>query len=333
MSKRQFSDRIRQATWRPVSGESRAEHLSAIDAALEAGITPARPAVARRRVSLALVAAALVILPTGIALAAEGSLPGDALYPVKKVTETIRSWVDDDVVAEHRIEELEKLVAADAPDDVIADQVDRATEEVDRLGTGHQLGPRLSEATAVVAADPSTDDPPTRDDPREDEPVDEDPVDKPVITTGTTDAITTATTTVIIDVPTTSILPPDRTTTTTTIVDSTTTTTVRPPAETHRVSGYVHAGPTCPVMRFPPDPACDDRPVAGAVLVILSRDEKEVTRVESNDEGRFEIRLPNGAYLLRPQPYDGLLGTAPAQEFKVDGEPVALDIAYDTGIR
>lgn len=317
--------------------EAKRRHLDAVEAAREvkAAWTPPRLGV-RRRLSVGLVAAALIVLPTGIALAAEGSLPGDALYPVKRVTESIRSLLDDDVVAEHRIEELEQLMASDAPAEVIADQVDRATREVDRLGSGHRLGPRLDVATAVVAADPVDTrppeaDPPTAGDPGPADPVDPvdpidgEPVDKPAVTTGTIATID--------DAPTSTTIAPARPATTTTVVDRTTTTTAPPDVSRQRVFGYVHAGPTCPVERFPPDPDCADRPVAGAVLVFFDQDDVEVARVESNRAGRFETQLPDGGYLLRPQPHDGLLGTAPAQEFKVAGEPVELDVAYDTGIR
>jgi len=129
-------------------------------------------------------------------------------------------------------------------------------------------------------------------------------------------------TTVITPVPT--IVPPPTTVPTTTIP---------PDAERYRVRGYVHAGPVCPVEQFPPDPDCADRPVPGAVLVIATEDGAEVTRVESDREGRFSLHLANGRYVLRPQPVDGLLGTAPEQSFVVDGGPVELDVAYDTGIR
>jgi hypothetical protein len=272
-----------------------------------------------------LVTASLVLLPTGIALAAESSVPGDVLYPVKKVTEKIRAVVDEDVVAEHRIEELEKLVAADAPTEVIADQIDRAAVEIDRLDADHQFGSRLEEAIAGVAADRLVDDPPGREGGGGGE-----PVDKPATTTPTSAAITgvdPATTT-------STTVPPDRpgtATTTTTKIDASTTTTVR--LDTHRVSGYVHAGPTCPVVRFPPDPACEDLPVAGAMLIVATETGKELRRLESNPEGRFDLDLPSGSYSLTPRPYDGLLGTAPAQEFVVETQPVELDVAYDTGIR
>lgn len=100
-----------------------------------------------------------------------------------------------------------------------------------------------------------------------------------------------------------------------------------------RVSGLVHAGPTCPVVQDPPDPGCDDRPVSGAVLVVLDRSGRELARVVSDATGRFVTELSAGSYTLQPQPVDGLLGTAPAQDFEVADTLVELDVSYDTGIR
>lgn len=101
-----------------------------------------------------------------------------------------------------------------------------------------------------------------------------------------------------------------------------------------RVDGHAHAGPTCPVSR-PSDPACADRPVAGAVLVVTRADGTEVVRATTGVDGAFSLDLPPGAYVLVPQPATGLLGTARSQPFTVPaaGTPAPLDVAYDTGIR
>lgn len=101
------------------------------------------------------------------------------------------------------------------------------------------------------------------------------------------------------------------------------------------VSGRVIAGPTCPVMQNPPDPACADRPVAGAILIVTSDGGREVVRTASDANGEFSIPLAPGRYVLRPQPVEGLMGTAQPVDFTipVGGPPVTLDIAYDTGIR
>lgn len=101
------------------------------------------------------------------------------------------------------------------------------------------------------------------------------------------------------------------------------------------VSGTVVAGPTCPVVTDPPDPACADRPVEGAVLVVTTLDGAEVARTTSDADGRFSLILAPGAYRLVPQPVEGLMGTAEPIGFAVEfGTPVLeLGVGYDTGIR
>ena len=332
MARSRLSDRMKEALWRPVAEERRAADLAAISAAVEgAALQPRFEPPIRRRFTVIAVAAALFVLPAGIAIAAEGSVPGDALYPVMKVTETVRSWIDDDLPAQHRVEELEKLVAAEAPEAEITEPFRRASDAVDALAANHVLRPRLAGATAGVAEDPigpgsgngpgpgieSSTVPPTR------PTVTTRPPDSPASTTTTRPD---ATTTTLVDSTTT-------TTATTTTVAATSTTTVSPGEETYRIDGYVHAGPTCPVERIPPDPDCADQSVAGAVLLVKDPAGLEIKRLVSNQGGRFHTSLPNGVYQLHPQPYDGLLGTAPMQEFVVGGGPLELDVAYDTGIR
>jgi hypothetical protein len=100
------------------------------------------------------------------------------------------------------------------------------------------------------------------------------------------------------------------------------------------VSGYVHAGPTCPVVQDPPEAGCEDRAVADGLLLILDATGAEVAAARTADDGTFEVTLPPGSYVLVPQPVEGLLGTAPRQNLEVADQPVTgLDIAYDTGIR
>jgi hypothetical protein len=107
------------------------------------------------------------------------------------------------------------------------------------------------------------------------------------------------------------------------------------PDEGVMVAGTVVAGPSCPVVRDPPDPACDDRPVAGAEIVVLDADGDVVTRTRTDAEGSFGLRLPAGAYQLVPQPVTGLMGTPAAIPIVaadgLEAEPVL--IVYDTGIR
>lgn len=102
------------------------------------------------------------------------------------------------------------------------------------------------------------------------------------------------------------------------------------------VVGRVVAGPTCPVVQDPPDPECADRPVAGAVIVVLGEGGQEVVRASSDQEGAFTLELgPGAVYTLVPQPVEGLLGTAePVEVAPRDfGERISVTIVYDTGIR
>jgi len=107
-------------------------------------------------------------------------------------------------------------------------------------------------------------------------------------------------------------------------------------AVTGEVVGTVVAGPTCPVEQEPPDPACADRPVNGAVIVILDPSGQEVTRVNTHQDGTFQVRLPIGSdYLLVPQPFEGLLGTAAevTVTLTTPDQRVEVVFTYDTGIR
>jgi len=102
----------------------------------------------------------------------------------------------------------------------------------------------------------------------------------------------------------------------------------------HLVSGYAHAGPTCPVETNPPDPACADRPVANAVILVFDPSGTQVAEARTAADGTFSVLLPPGRYTLVPQPVEGLMGTASQQEVMVGGGPVGgIDLSYDTGIR
>lgn len=108
-----------------------------------------------------------------------------------------------------------------------------------------------------------------------------------------------------------------------------------PPEAAIVVRGVALAGPSCPVVTDPPDPTCEDRPVAGAEIVVRNEAGESVATVRTDDDGAFAVELLPGPYELVPQPVEGLMGTAPSVEIVVaeDGEPPAVTIAYDTGIR
>ena len=106
------------------------------------------------------------------------------------------------------------------------------------------------------------------------------------------------------------------------------------PERTATIAGTARSGPTCPVATDPPDPACADRPVAGAVVVVRAPNGDEVERVSTETDGDFTVEVPPGTYRLEPQPVEGLLGTAPAVDVVVGPEGSSgIVLAYDTGIR
>ena len=101
------------------------------------------------------------------------------------------------------------------------------------------------------------------------------------------------------------------------------------------VSGTAVSGPSCPVVTEPPDPACDDRPVAGAEIVIVDMAGEVVASATTAADGTFSVVVPAGEYRLVPQPVEGLMGTAEPVEIVVAAglEVGPLEISYDTGIR
>ena len=99
--------------------------------------------------------------------------------------------------------------------------------------------------------------------------------------------------------------------------------------------GTVTAGPTCPVERDPPDPACAERLVAGAVLIFTDAAGTEVARVTSAADGAFRVELAPGAYRVTAEPVEGLMGTPAPIDVQVEaGQPMTeIQLSYDTGIR
>lgn len=124
-----------------VSPVTRERHLFVIGAALS---DRTRSNGHGRVLALALV---LVLLVPVIALAAENSVPGDFLYPVKLVVEPIVQVFDYDAPAERRVRELEVLWERNATDEVIVQHVDIAREVV------ADFHPTLSDRIDRVALD------------------------------------------------------------------------------------------------------------------------------------------------------------------------------------
>jgi hypothetical protein len=104
------------------------------------------------------------------------------------------------------------------------------------------------------------------------------------------------------------------------------------PSLTSGVKGQTLIGPTCPVVRI--DNPCPDEPYQ-AKLTVLSLDGQVVTRSSSDAEGKFEIKLPAGDYILHSESPEGqALPYADDVEFTVDpNQFTEVIVNFDSGIR
>ena len=108
-----------------VSESTRERHKSGIGSALRV-----QRRVRRGRGRVFAFVLALVLLVPIVALASQDAVPGDLLYPVKRLVEPVVQIFDQDAPAERRVRELEVLFERDAPIDVIDHQIDVAREVV-----------------------------------------------------------------------------------------------------------------------------------------------------------------------------------------------------------
>lgn len=98
------------------------------------------------------------------------------------------------------------------------------------------------------------------------------------------------------------------------------------------LEGSVTVGPVQPVEQI--GGGSNARPYA-AVIDIETPDGDAVATVESGGDGRFSVRLEEGAYRLVPRPPEGqpLPYAAPLNASVVAGKTTTVEILYDSGIR
>ena len=65
------------------------------------------------------------------------------------------------------------------------------------------------------------------------------------------------------------------------------------------VHGQVLLGPTCPVERIPPDPACAPRPYKTTINIFRSLVGTVYKKVATDAAGHFTVVLAPGIYILR----------------------------------
>lgn len=108
-----------------------------------------------------------------------------------------------------------------------------------------------------------------------------------------------------------------------------------PQAPDSGVEGVATLGPTCPVQRDPPDPACADKPFQGNLTATSADGQREVARFATGPDGRFRVALAPGEYAIRnAQDPNGLPRCSSEGTFVVRaGAWTRADVACDTGIR
>lgn len=154
----ELAERLRALVAHRVSAPTRARHLAAIEAELvhlpgsatAGGTGDALAARWRARRWLAGLAAATTVLTPGVAVAAQGAVPGDALYSVKRATEHVHVLIAPDVVARHRIAELATLLDRDSPSTTLEQAAAAARDAVAALPDDHRLRGELAVLLARV---------------------------------------------------------------------------------------------------------------------------------------------------------------------------------------
>lgn len=111
----------------------------------------ARPLRRRRprrvhRVAIATGLLLALVLPPAV-LAAEGAMPGEFLYPLKRSTEWARSFVDPGVAVRHRLDEAETAVERWSPLPVVIERFSRIPMH---LASDPQHAPELERVRARV---------------------------------------------------------------------------------------------------------------------------------------------------------------------------------------
>lgn len=140
-----------------VSEVAQAAHMAEITEALEGAplVALADQRSGRTRRLVAAIVAAAMIGPTGLAAASNSALPGEVLYTVKTVSERVTVLFDSDVVARHRVEELEAITIEGRNDPALASNARSAVAE---LPQDHPLRDRLLAVDSDANDDSHSDD-------------------------------------------------------------------------------------------------------------------------------------------------------------------------------
>lgn len=99
------------------------------------------------------------------------------------------------------------------------------------------------------------------------------------------------------------------------------------------VRGTVELGPTCPVMRDPPDPQCADKPYATTITVYRTGLSTVFATGKSDAAGTFTFSLAPGSYTLVAAGGTVLPRCSPVDVIVPVSGYMTANISCDTGIR
>ena len=110
------------------------------------------------------------------------------------------------------------------------------------------------------------------------------------------------------------------------------------PSDIEAVTQGVHitavAGPSCPVERVPPDPACAPKPVPDVSVEIVDDQGHPQATVVLDAAGQQSAGLEPGTYTITPQGATGFMSGPEPQRVVVEpGQVTEVTLTYDTGIR
>jgi hypothetical protein len=96
------------------------------------------------------------------------------------------------------------------------------------------------------------------------------------------------------------------------------------------LEGQVLLGPVCPLVT--PGQECSDQPYP-TMLTVNSSDGRTITRVQTDQQGRFRLALKPGQYVLHAETPNAI-PSAGDQAFTVEaGRYTPIFVKYDSGIR
>jgi hypothetical protein len=96
------------------------------------------------------------------------------------------------------------------------------------------------------------------------------------------------------------------------------------------IQGQVLLGPMCPGAQE--GQACPDQPYQ-ATLTVIDRNGIQITQFQTDEQGRFQVALVPGEYILHPESPNGI-PFAGDQPFVVEtGRYTQISVRYDSGIR